>query len=291
MLLRLGLWLGDRLATALPSPAAYALADLAGRSWYRWSRRRRRLVAANLERVAAATGRPTSSRAIARLVRRAYVAHARYYLELVRAPHYDPRRVDQIMTAEGWDELEPIFRSGVVVATAHLGSFEPYGAFLGARGIRGVAPVQEIQPRELFQFLLTRRGARSTIELIPLTSSRRRLVAAARQGRVVALVADRDLDRDGVPVTLFGHATTLPAGPAFLALASGRPLLVARCLRVGRERFQGKAWPISVPEGASRGAAIRAMTVEMGRRFEEAIAEAPEQWWGAFQPIWPDLKP
>ena len=26
------------------------------------------------------------------------------------------------------------------------------------------------------------------------------------------------------------------------------------------------------------------------RRFERDIGEAPEQWWGAFQPFWPDLR-
>jgi hypothetical protein len=25
--------------------------------------------------------------------------------------------------------------------------------------------------------------------------------------------------------------------------------------------------------------------------MEESIAEAPEQWWSAFSPIWPDLDP
>jgi len=29
----------------------------------------------------------------------------------------------------------------------------------------------------------------------------------------------------------------------------------------------------------------------MGAQFERQIARAPEQWWGAFQPIWPDIQP
>jgi hypothetical protein len=28
----------------------------------------------------------------------------------------------------------------------------------------------------------------------------------------------------------------------------------------------------------------------MARRFEEVIDLAPEQWWGAFQPIWLDQR-
>lgn len=291
MLIRVGLELADWILIALPAPAAYALADLAGHAWYRFAPRRRRLVEANLRRVCAATGRPTRGRPLRELVRAAFVHHARYYLELMRAPHYRPDQLQRIVVADDWDRWDPVFRGGAVVATAHLGNFEPYGSFLAARGLRAVAPIEEIRPPELFEFLRSRRGAAASgIEIIPIGQSRRRLMQAARDGLVVGLVADRDLDGDGVPVILFGFPTTLPAGPAFLALSAGRPLLAARCLRLGRERFHGRVWSIERPDGLDRRSAMRAMTAEMGARFEEAIAEAPEQWWGAFQPIWPDLR-
>jgi KDO2-lipid IV(A) lauroyltransferase len=291
MLLRVGLELADRLLNALPAPAAYAIADLAGRAWYRLAPRRRRLVEANLGRVCAATGRPTRGRAWRSLVRAAFVEHARYYLELIRAPHYRPEQLDRIVVADEWDHWGPILHGGAVIATAHLGNFEPYGSFLTAHGLRAVAPIEEIRPPELFEFLRSRRGAgASGVEIIPIARSRRRLMQAARAGDVVGLIADRDLDGDGVPVTLFDFPTTLPAGPAFLALSAGRPLLVARCLRRGRDRFHARVWQIEKPDGLDRRTALRAMTAEMGARFEAAIAEAPEQWWGAFQPIWPDLR-
>ena len=65
-MLRLGLEIADRIVAALPSRVAYALADLAGDAWYRLAPERRRLVAANLARVCAATGRPTGGRAVPR---------------------------------------------------------------------------------------------------------------------------------------------------------------------------------------------------------------------------------
>ena len=40
---------------------------------------------------------------------------------------------------------------------------------------------------------------------------------ALKRHEVVALVADRDLDGGGVPVTFFGRETTMPSGPAALA--------------------------------------------------------------------------
>ncbi|HEX2222436.1 MAG TPA: hypothetical protein VHK06_07905 [Candidatus Limnocylindria bacterium] len=287
--LRLALLAADLVARSVPAPVAYALADLGGRLWYRASPARRRVVEENLRRVCAATGRPERGRAFRSLVRRAFVEHARYYLELLRAPHYPMAGIERHVVAEDWDRWVAVFRGGAVVALPHLGNFEPYGTFVVKHGIRAVAPVEEIRPRALFDFLRARRAS-GRVELVPLSRARGPLLAALRRGEVAALVADRDLTGDGIAVTLFGHPVTLPAGPASLALITGRPLIGARCLRVGPDRFSGRAWLVDVPRTGERRRDIEALTRALARGFEEAIAEAPEQWWGAFQPFWPDLR-
>ena len=49
--LRLGLQVADAVARSLPRGAAYALADLGGRTWFRLAAERRALVAENMARV------------------------------------------------------------------------------------------------------------------------------------------------------------------------------------------------------------------------------------------------
>nr|MBA3740804.1 hypothetical protein [Chloroflexota bacterium] len=90
MILRIGLEIADRIVAALPSRLAYAVADVAGDAWHRLAPGRRRLVEANLARVCAATGRPTRGQPFTALVRSAFRNHARYYVELLRTPHYRP---------------------------------------------------------------------------------------------------------------------------------------------------------------------------------------------------------
>jgi len=53
----------------------------------------------------------------------------------------------------------------------------------------------------------------------------------------VCLLCDRDLERNGVEVEFFGERTTLPAGPATLALRTGAPILPVGV--AGTDRF----WP------------------------------------------------
>jgi KDO2-lipid IV(A) lauroyltransferase len=45
------------------------------------------------------------------------------------------------------------------------------------------------------------------------------------RGGLVCLPAERDLSKRGVPVTLFGEPTRMPAGSAMLSLRTGAPLI------------------------------------------------------------------
>lgn len=291
LLLRAGLNGADLLARSLPRRPAYWLADLGGRAWYRFAPERRQLVAENLARVGAATGGPTRGRALDRLVRQAFIEHARYYLEILRVPHRSVEEIGRMVSVEDWEERwDAVLRSGAVVAVPHFGNAEPYGSFLVAHGLRAVAPVEEIRPRELFDFLRARRASGRGVDLVPVTRSRRPLLEALREGKIAGLVADRDLGGGGVPVTLFGHATTMPTGPALLSLVSGRPLVAAACLRLGPERFVAWGRLVEAPLTGDRKADAAALTEAIARHFEEAISRAPEQWWATFQPLWTDQR-
>jgi KDO2-lipid IV(A) lauroyltransferase len=125
--------------------------------------------------------------------------------------------------------------------------------------------------------------------MVPLRSARRPLVAALQRGEVVGIVGDRDVTGQGVEVDLFGHATKMPTGPAALALLTGAPIIAGRCLRIGPDRFMAGGVRIAWSPSGERGVDVEALTRKLAARYERDIGEAPEQWWGAFQPRWPDL--
>jgi KDO2-lipid IV(A) lauroyltransferase len=291
MLFRLGLELADRIVTALPPGVAYRLADLGGDAWRRFAPSRRRLVEANLRRVCEATGRPVSGPAFRRLVRDAFRNHARYYLEIVRAPHFPMDRITEIVNVPRWTTFEPLVRDRAsILVSWHFGNPEPFSSFLVAQGIRVLSPIEVIEPRVLFDFLVARRGAGHP-ELVDVRRAARPLAQRLRAGGMVGLVADRDLSGDGLPVTIFGHPTTMPAGPAWLALVHRVTLLAGSAVRVGPERFVADGELVELPDSGDRRADTLELTRRLAARFEADIAGTPEQWWGAFQPFWPDLVP
>jgi phosphatidylinositol dimannoside acyltransferase len=292
MLLRLGLEVADRVVNALPAGFVYGAADLAGDAWRRLASRRRRLVAANLARVCAATGRPTGGGSFRALVRQAFRNHARYYAEILRTPHYEPAELERIVAVPDWDAYEGVMLAGpTIIVSAHLGNFEPFAALIARRGLRAMAPIEEIEPRALFEFLAARRGG-GAVELVPLRRSRTALSRRLREGGVVGVLGDRVIGGGGggQEVTIFGHPTRIPNGPATLAVTHGASVIVGRCLRTGADRFEAHGDIVPVPEVATdRRGAIETLTERLAARFEHDIGAAPEQWWGAFQPFWPDL--
>jgi KDO2-lipid IV(A) lauroyltransferase len=291
-LLRIGLHAADLVARLMPSWLAYRVADVVGRAWHRRDATRRAAVAANLARVQSWRGEPADGPAFRRLVERAFVEHARYWVEVFRLRHYPEERFATMLRPVGWEELRPAFAAGLVVTVPHLGNFEPFAHFLESEGLSGISPVEETEPRELYDFLVARRlvGGRG-IRLVPLSQSVKPMLTALREGEIVALAADRDLAGDGIPVTMFGHPTTLPPGPATLALRTGKPLYVARAVREGPDRYTATAWPVAIRPTGDRRADVAALTRELAARFEAIIAETPEQWFGAFQPFWTDQRP
>jgi KDO2-lipid IV(A) lauroyltransferase len=290
------------LASRLPEGFVIRLADLAGTIWYRYTPERAALARRQLERVARVldergTGPPRvraaarDPRALERLVRAAYRHAARYYVEVMRTPGLSGRYLRERILLETPDVVDAAFADDapVIFVAAHFGSIELPALYLADRtGRNVVGPMETVADPYLQDWFVRTRG-RVGITIVGLREARRELLAALRRGESVGLVADRDISGGGLEVPFFGHPAPLPIGPALLAVESGAPIYLAAVRRAGPGRYRGQLRPIDVPAEGSRRERIVAATANLARGFEAVIAEAPEQWWGVFFPIWPDL--
>ena len=111
--------------------------------------------------------------------------------------------------------------------------------------------------------------------------------ADARAGRLVCLIADRDLVGSGLDVHWGAHRVRFPAGPALVARRSGAALIPAVCRYDAHE--PGVMWIDFGPEIApSPGrAGLVAMTQQVADFFAARIAEAPQDW-HLLQPFFPE---
>jgi KDO2-lipid IV(A) lauroyltransferase len=291
-----------KLILHMPERLAWALADLAGRVSYRVSATRRDRARRNLRRVVewmAANGRgaeryraaATDPKALEALVGSAFVNHARYYVEMARAPGFTPRWVSERLKIETPDEVKAWLteRRALIIIGMHFGAIEMPGFFAVHRLGQIVAPMEALANARVQRYIFSTR-ATIGVRIVSLEEAGADLLATLRRNEPVGLIADRDLTGGGIEVEMFGGRTRIPAGPVLLAVETGAPMYVSGVRRVGPGHYLGKLFHLEPPDGASRRERSRALAREDARLFERILVDAPEQWLALFHPIWPDLE-
>lgn len=232
-----------------------------------------------------------TGRALARAVDEAFDSYARYYVESFRLPSMSKTVVDDGFTTDGFDQIPEAIANGtgVILALPHLGGWEWAGRWIAERPLPVTVVVEPLDPPEVFEWFVAFRRSLGMI-VVPLGPGvASACLRALRQNQVLCLLCDRDLDRSGVPVVFFGERTTLPAGPATLALRTGAPLLPTAVYFTGHEHpshraIVGRALPL---ERRGRLADdVARVTQDLATALESLIRQAPEQW-HLFQPNWP----
>lgn len=231
------------------------------------------------------------------LVGDALRSYSRYWLETFRLETMDHRAVAADIAANtvGREHVDTAFErgKGVIFALPHTGNWDASGIWLVAHSGPFTTVAERLKPASLFDRFVAYRESIG-MEVIALTGGERPplevLAERLRANRAVCLLADRDLSRNGVPVSFFGEPTRMPAGPALLAATTGATLLPAR------SRFVGDGWgvtfdaPVELPDGPLPDR-IGVGTQALADRFAAGIAAEPADW-HMLQRLWlADLPP
>jgi phosphatidylinositol dimannoside acyltransferase len=215
--------------------------------------------------------------------------YARYWVESFRLPGTSSEELDAGMSFDGFHRIENAVDSGIgpILALPHLGAWEWGGFWLASTWKHQVTVVVEgLEPPELFEwFAALRRSLGMTV--VPLgPGAGASVVTAIKQAHVTCLLSDRDINGSGVEVEFFGERTTLPGGPATLALRTGAALLPAAVY------YRGKGHHATIREAvpAERRGRLRddvqRVTQVLAYELEALIRAEPEQW-HLLQPNWP----
>ncbi len=228
--------------------------------------------------------------ALARDVRAAYRSYARYWVDGARIGRTRKRTIRRRMwVSSNYEKVKAALDSGrgVVLALPHVGSWEWGGAFLALDGYPMTAVAERIEPPKLFEWFFRQRE-RMGIRVVPHgLNAGVAIVRVLKRAGFVGLLCDRDIEGDGVEVEFFGEVTTLPAGPATLALRTGAALFAAVVYaNKGGMHIAEIGDPIEIERSTTFRHDVTRVTQEIAHQFERFIAHAPSQW-HLFQPNWP----
>lgn len=280
----LALKAGVGLVGLLPAGAARGLGKVFGWFWYLASANRRRMAQRHMRRVLG------ESADIERAAKAVMVSYGRYWTEALWAR---PERVPEIRRHTSVDGLDLAIAArdvgeGMIFALPHIGNWEASAPVVVEEGIRTVAVAEKLANRRITGWFTEMRFGFG-IDIVLATGGRevmRQLETAVRENKGVALLSDRDLTGRGVEVEFFGERTTLPAGPATLAIRTGAPLFPTASYFEGSGHRVVITPAIPVPDQGTNGEKVQAMTQELAYRMEKLIAAAPRQW-HLVVPNWP----
>ena len=228
---------------------------------------------------------------VRKAARRVFALYGRYWAETF---WIRPRRHEDALRRSTLGGLEHLHRAvasgrGVILALGHTGNWEIAGLRAATEGARVLAVAETlsnprivewwVQMREMMDIdvVLTGKGIRATGDLI------RRL----ESGGTIALLSDRDLKGTGIPVTLFGEETTLPAGPLSLACRTGAVLLPTGTYFMPGAGHHFEVYPpLDIPQEGELEERVREGTLRFARVLEQIIRKHPQQW-HLIIPNWP----
>ena len=199
------------------------------------------------------------------------------YVRMPRLVHAPRERVFACWEGEEHAHAARALGRGVVFLTGHLGHFELYGAAFGR--VMPMAILVKPQSNPGADAWVSALRTASGVELLPTGAGVRGVVRRLRAGGCIAMLGDQDGRRDGVFVPFFGRLASTPAGPAWLSLATGAPLVFGTCLRAADGRYEARLMPPILPQGdAADAGAVRALTARHTALLEDAIRQRPESW-------------
>lgn len=277
------------LISWLPTWMGYALCGLAGNLSYRYAKGSRAACEANMRHV---LGPNVSAPRLKRTVRAVFRNNVRNYYELARLPRLP---LDEIMrratiNEQQWEAIIGPVRQGkgVIIASAHFGSFEMVSQTLIAKSLEVTFLIAHFRPQAVSEFVTSLRESQG-LRLMETGPSV--LLHAARElkaGRIVGILADRNVEQHGVELPFFGDPAIIPTGPARLALQTGAIIVPCFCVRLSNERYAVAVdEPIIPVRTGNTEADSTAIMARVVAAYERHIGAHPQQW-VLFKPVWKD---
>jgi len=278
--------LGWWIVRTLPEKTAYSLFYSIGEITHRRNGKSIQRLRSNLHQV-----KPQLNEIeLETLVAQSMSSYMRYWCDTFRIQKWSTERIRKtVTTTNGNLLLDPMKDGrGVVVALPHSGNWDHAGAYFCSLGIPLVTVAERLKPEALFQKFLRHRESMG-FEVLSLDSrSFITLVKRAKEKRLIALVADRDLSHSGIDVNFFGSNARMPAGPALLAVKTGIPLIVAH-VSYTQTGIHIDFHEVQVPSHGSETERIEETVQMTAELFSVGIAQHPEDW-HMLQRIWVDAR-
>ncbi len=277
--------IGWRIVQVLPEKSAYRLFEKLGKIFYSRNGKAVKRFRSNLQVVLPSA----KSDELEEIVIKGISSYFRYWCDTFRFPGWSKQKIIDSVNATNENLLkDPVAAgTGVIVALPHSGNWDHAGAYFCAQGIPLVSVAERVKPEKLFQKFLTYRQAIG-MEILALDSNTLPTLSdRLNDGKLIALVADRDFSKNGVEVDFFGKKAKMPIGPALLSLRTGAPLITAQVSYNPKGIQIDFLGPLTPRIQGTLEDRAKDLVQQCADNFATGISKKPEDW-HMLQRIWID---
>jgi lauroyl/myristoyl acyltransferase len=211
--------------------------------------------------------------------------HTGNIFDMFAASRWKGEKFREWFVFEGQEEIDRALADGrgVILVTAHLGSWELGAIYLQSLGYR-LHVVAGVQMNKLLTGAVKDAKEKRGIEVINPDNSSRKILKVFQSNGILALLVDGNMYTGGVEWPLFGRNTRLPDGPVRLAKASGAPIVGGFCRRTGNKKLSIHVESILSAADLERLSESESLAKVYGA-VERFIADNSDQWC-VFRPMW-----
>ncbi|MCD6287762.1 MAG: lysophospholipid acyltransferase family protein [Candidatus Hydrogenedentes bacterium] len=274
----------------MPASLAYGFARILGAAVYALDATHRKITHDNLLLVYGAE-MPVSER---RKIARSMFCHmAMNAIEFLRIPLIKKKKLDEIVSIEGRDNLDSVLKKGkgAIFISGHFGNWELLGPLGSLLGVNISLVVQPIKAQSQVDDIVTAYRSFHGTGIIRKKMAALPIMRQLARGNCVGILIDQRTRRNAVMLDFLGHPASMTTVPAEIAARNGTPVMPVFALRDRPGHIKlifGKEIEIrktSDPE---------ADAIENTRRFQKVIEDQirayPEQWLWAHE-RWKQPKP
>ena len=224
--------LGTRLASAIPRSICYRLAKFFALIQFYISRKDREVVLYNLYPIF------NDKKKTVKCAKEVFINFAYYLADFFRYQKLTPDFIQKFVRISGLENINSTLSSdkGIIALTAHLGNYEFAGAVVASLGYPVVAIALPHKDKRINKFFDSRREM-VNIKVISTGAGIKECFSLLRQGKILALLGDRDFSGKAHTFKMFSQYARFPRGPAFFSLKTGAPIIPAFLIRENRDYY------------------------------------------------------
>jgi len=275
----------------LPLSWRYGISRFIADRVYDWRRSVREATRSNMRHV---LGAGATEAEVDRLARQCARNTGRYYADVVGMHRMDVKKFlerDLHLTGLEYVREAQAAGRGVVLASAHYANPEFAVQALAAAGIKVFALVEPLEPPELGRLMRSLRTVHGhRYEPVNFSAIKDALIWL-RNGGVVAILVDRDIQKRGVVLPFCGYPARFPTGAVDLALRTNAVLMPGWVRRAGGFKIDAAIGPpLELIRTGDREEDLRVNTAHLLALFEKHLRQDPGQW-SVLDRIWPEDLP